>query len=129
MKRACLDSSAWIEISHGGPNAKSFLKAVDDVTQVIVSTITLYEVWKYAMANADESRARQFLGMLQRGCVVSPDPEIAIAAADLSIRHKMAMADSLIYATALAHEALLWTQDEDFKGLPHVKYLAKKKTA
>ena len=37
------------------------------------------------------------------------------------------MADSLIYATSLAHNAVLWTQDDDFKNLPHVKYYPKKK--
>lgn len=34
------------------------------------------------------------------------------------------MADSVMYATARAHDALLWTQDADFEGLPHVRYRA-----
>jgi toxin FitB len=51
--------------------------------------------------------------------------EIATLAASLSTQHKLAMADSLIYATTLNQNATLWTQDEDFKGLPHVKYFPK----
>jgi len=125
MKPVCLDSSAWIEITHNGANAKAFLKALGDMSGVIVSTITLYEVWKYTVINADESRARQIMDVLQQGTIVPPDPDIALSAAQLSIRHKTAMADSLIYATALAHKATLWTQDNDFEGLPAVKYFPK----
>jgi len=125
MKPVCLDSSAWIEIAHNGNNAKIFLKALGDMSQVIVSTITLYEVWKYTVINADESRARQIMDVLQQGIIVPPDPNISLSAAELSIRHKTAMADSLIYATSLAHKAILWTQDNDFESLPAVKYFAK----
>jgi predicted nucleic acid-binding protein len=32
------------------------------------------------------------------------------------------MADSLIYATARAQGAMLWTQDDHFSDLPGVKY-------
>jgi len=125
MKPVCLDSSAWIEITHNGTNANVFLKALGDMNRVIVSTITLYEVWKYTVVNADESRARQIMDVLLQGMSVPPDADISLNAAQLSIGHKTAMADSLIYATALAHKATLWTQDNDFEGLPHVKYIPK----
>ena len=125
MTPACLDSSAWIEIAHNGPNAKTFLKAAGDMSHVTVSTITLYEVWKYTVINADQTRAGQLIDLLQQATVIPPDPGISIAAAKLSICHKTTMADSLIYATSLAHNAILWTQDDDFKGLPHVKYFPK----
>jgi len=39
------------------------------------------------------------------------------------------MADSVILATAQLHNATLWTQDEHFKALEGVKYIAKKPTA
>lgn len=122
MKPACLDSSAWIEIAHQGHNVNTFLKAAGDMSRVMVSTITLDEVWKYTVIHADQSKAIQLLDLLQQATVIAPDAEISIAAADLSIRHKTAMADSLLYATALAHNAPLWTQDGEFKDLPHVHY-------
>ena len=120
MKHACLDPSAWIEIAHNGPNAKVFLKAAGDMSQVIVSTITLYEVWKYSATHADETRAEQLHGLLLQAKVIAPDTEISIAGAKLSIRHKIAMADALTYATSLHLKATLWTQDSDFKRLSHV---------
>lgn len=122
---ACLDSSAWIEIAHNGPNARTFLKAGEDMTHVIVSAITLYEVWKYTAVNAGEARAQQLADLLQQGVVVPLDSLIALSAARISILHKIAMADSIIYATALAHKATLWTQDDDFEGLPQVMYFPK----
>ena len=127
MKPACLDSSARIEIAHKGPNFQTFLKAAGDMSNVMVSTITLYEVWKYTVTKADQTRAGLLIDLLQQATVVPSDAEIAITAANLSIQHKTAMADSLIYATSLAHNAVLWTQDDDFKNLPHVKYYPKKK--
>lgn len=124
-RAVCLDSSAFIEITHNGPNARTFLEAAGDFAQVIISTITLYEVWKYTMNNADEARAQHLADVLQQGIVVPPDATISLSAAAISLKHKTAMADSLIYATTLAHNAILWTQDADFEGLPHVKYLPK----
>lgn len=35
------------------------------------------------------------------------------------------MADSVILATARAHNAALWTQDSDFEGIEGVRYVEK----
>lgn len=128
MTRPCLDSSAWIEIFHNGANTKVFLKALGDPASVIVSTISLYEVWKYTAQHADEHRAQRLIEAMQQGVVVDVDPVLAIQAAALSLQHKIAMADSLIYATALSHNATLWTQDDAFQHLPNVKYFPKRKS-
>ena len=52
--------------------------------------------------------------------------QLAINAATISIDFKLALADSIILATARANEATLWTQDEHFKELDGVKYIEKK---
>ena len=57
---------------------------------------------------------------------VDLDREIALIAADLSFEPKLPMADSSILATARAHNATLWTQDEHFKDIEGVKYVEKK---
>ena len=62
---------------------------------------------------------------MRSGIVVPIDEEIAIAAADLFIRHQLPLADSLIYAVAVTHKATLWTQDPHFEGLPRVRYFKK----
>ena len=120
-----LDSSAWIEIFHNGANAENFLPAISNLPQIVVSVIALYEVWRYTIQHADRARALAITNSMQQGDVVPIDPEIAIEAADLSVQRKIPMADSLIYITAQRSSATLWTQDEDFEGLPNVRYFPK----
>jgi predicted nucleic acid-binding protein len=62
---------------------------------------------------------------MTRGTVVDLTQEIAIQAAALSVEAKLPMADSIILATARAHRATLWTQDEHFKDLEEVRYIQK----
>jgi predicted nucleic acid-binding protein len=49
----------------------------------------------------------------------------AVAGADVSLRHRLAMGDALMYSLALEHGATFWTQDVDYQGLPSVQYFAK----
>jgi predicted nucleic acid-binding protein len=125
MKKNCLDSSAWIEVFHGGSNAREFLRVLHDPTSIFVSSISLYEVWKYSILHADVTRAKKIRQVMQQGIVVPVDVEIAIQSAELSIQYKLPLADSMIYASALIHKAILWTQDSHFDGLPHVRYIQK----
>lgn len=125
MKNICLDSSGWIEVTHDGPNAQAFFPAIADPLSVIVPTITLYEVRKYSLLHAGEDRTRQIIQFMEQGEVTPIDSQVAQLAAEISIQHKLAMADSFIYAITLSQKATLWTQDADFEGLPRVKYFPK----
>jgi predicted nucleic acid-binding protein len=127
MKPICLDSSAWIEIAEDGPNAKAFAKALSS-QPLIVSSINLYEIAKYITREAGESDSQELVAFIKQYDIIDVSETIALSASELSVRCKLAMADSLIYATTLAHKATLWTQDADFKGLPHVKYFPKIKS-
>ena len=57
--------------------------------------------------------------------MVPLDDQMAFAAASLSHKLKLPMADSIILATARQHQAVLWTQDADFQNLTGVKYISK----
>ena len=57
--------------------------------------------------------------------VIPLDDSIALYAADLSLDYQLALADSIVYATALSHRVKLITSDRDFKGLPQVVYFQK----
>ncbi len=57
--------------------------------------------------------------------MVELSPDLALYAAELSLTHHLAMADAMIYATALSRGATLVTSDEDFEKLPEVIYLPK----
>jgi predicted nucleic acid-binding protein len=66
------------------------------------------------------------MGLMSFGKIVDMDREIALTAAQLSIQQRLAMADSILLATANAYEATLWTQDEHFKDILGVKFIEKK---
>jgi predicted nucleic acid-binding protein len=59
------------------------------------------------------------------GAVIDLTHSIAIEAAMLSAELKLALADSVILATAREHNAVLWTQDVHFKDLEGVQYIEK----
>jgi predicted nucleic acid-binding protein len=65
-----------------------------------------------------EERAIEAVAAMHRAEVVALDGSLAIEAADLSLAHGLAMADAIVYATALRRQATLVTGDADFEGLP-----------
>ena len=117
-----VDTSGWVEFFFGGPNQSYFADPIVKVELLLTPTICLYEVFKKVNQVADEARALQAIAQMKQGRVVALDETLALQAALISLKHKMPMADSLIYATVRAFDATLWTQDEHFKGLLRVNY-------
>ena len=116
-----VDSSAWLEYLTGGVQAARFAGVIEDSKRLIVPAIVLYEVSKKVLCECGEQAALQIAAAMHAGKVVPVDAALALDAA----RYPMPLADSLIYATAQRLGATVWTQDEDFKDLPGVKYFAK----
>ncbi len=121
-----VDSSAWLEYFADGPNADFFARAIEKPDQMLVPTITLLEVFKRVTQQRDESAALQCVAVMQQGTVIDLNAALALRAAALGIRHKLPLADSIVYATAQSGDAIVWTQDADFEGLPGVKFRAKR---
>ncbi len=123
-----VDSSAWLEYFADGPNAGEFATAIENTDELLVPTIVIYEVFKQLRRQVDEATALRAVGQLGRGQVVDVDEDLAVRAADLSLELSLPMADSLILAAARNHNAILWTQDADFKGLDRVEFRLHAKT-
>ena len=121
-----VDSSAWLEYFADGPNAAFFAPPVEHTEDLIVPSLTLYEVFKRVMQQRNESDALQAVAVMQQGMVIDLDARLALSAARLSLESKLPMADSIVLATARAYGATVWTQDADFKGVPEVQYRKKK---
>jgi predicted nucleic acid-binding protein len=121
-----VDSSAWLEYFADGPNAGYFASAIESLDELLVPTICLLEVFKRVCQQRGEGSALQVVAVMQQGQVVELDAAIALIAARLGIDSKLPLADSVVLATARCHDALLWTQDSDFKGFSKVRYRAKK---
>lgn len=120
-----VDSSGWLEYFADGPNAGVFAPAIEKVSELVIPTISLLEVFKRVMQQRDENAALQAVALMRQGSVVDLSPSLALSAAKLGIEHKLPLADSVILATARAFDATVWTQDADFEGLPDVKYVPK----
>lgn len=117
-----VDSSAWLEYFANGPNAAFFATAVEKIDDLIVPSLTIYEVFKRVLQQRNEGDALQAVAVMQQGEVVDLDARIALSAARISLEYKLPMADSVVLATARAHGATLWTQDADLKDLPGVQF-------
>lgn len=88
-------------------------------------TIVQLEVTKWLTHEVGEDKADQVIAFTDTCQVVALDTKIALAAAELGVSHKLATADAIVYATALAHGADLVTCDWHFEGLSQVVFLPK----
>jgi predicted nucleic acid-binding protein len=113
-----VDSSGWLEYFTDSDRAALFAAAIEDSEHLLVPVVCLYEVFKKVLRERGEADALQIASVMQGGQLIDLDGALALEAA----RHPLPLADSIIYATALRHEATLWTQDEHFQGLPNVRY-------
>jgi predicted nucleic acid-binding protein len=120
-----VDSSGWLEYFTDGPNAGFFAPAIENLHELVVPSVTIYEVFKRALQQRGEEASLQAAGTMMQGLVVDLDSTIALNAARISVQLGLPMADSIILTTARAHDAILWTQDIDFKDLEGVRYVEK----
>jgi predicted nucleic acid-binding protein len=121
--KVLLDSSGWIDFFTGGPLAERYASYLSPRYQLITPTIVLYEVYKKIKRERGEETALLFAGRLSATQVIPLTDSIAFLAADLSLRHSLAMADAIVYATAKDQEAEVITSDSDLKDLPGVVYV------
>jgi predicted nucleic acid-binding protein len=122
-----VDSSGWLEYFADEPNADFFAPAIENKKELIVPAISLYEVFKRVYQQRGEDDALKAAAQMLQGQVSELDAPLALRAAKVSTHFGLPMADSIILATAIAHEATLWTQDEHFKDIEGVRYVEKQK--
>jgi toxin FitB len=121
-----VDSSGWLAYFADEPNAKHFLVPLNDSTSLVVPTVTIYEVFKVILRESSENAALHAAIAMQKGTVVDLNASLAIVASKLSLKYNLPMADSIILATAQQFDAIIWTQNSDFKHISNVKYFPKK---
>jgi predicted nucleic acid-binding protein len=117
-----VDSCGWLEYLGDGPNAEFFATALEATDELVVPTISLYEVFKRVLQQRGEGAALQAVAVMLQGRVAELDASVAVAAARVSVDFKIPMADSIMLASARAHQAILWTQDADFALVADVRY-------
>jgi predicted nucleic acid-binding protein len=115
-----VDTSAWIEHLLASPTGDRLTDQLPNPVEWVVPTIVQYELQKWLLRNLDPSAAESVLAFSNECLVVPLTMEIAAFAAKVSIELRLQTADSIIYATARAHDAVLLTCDTHFAALPHV---------
>jgi predicted nucleic acid-binding protein len=120
-----VDSSGWLEYFADGPNADLFAPAIENVSELVVPSISIYEVFKRVLQQRSEAEALQAVAIMTRGRVADLNVPLALSAAKISTELRLPMADSIILATTRAYKATLWTQDEHFESMDDVEYAQK----
>jgi predicted nucleic acid-binding protein len=121
-----VDSSGWLEYFADGPNAADFAEVLENSDDLLVPTLSIYEVFKVVLRQRGESEALRAVALMQEGALIDLTSTIALHAAKISSELKIPMADSVMLATARERNAVLWTQDSDFEGIEGVRFIAKK---
>jgi predicted nucleic acid-binding protein len=122
-----VDSSGWLEFFADAPNADFFARPIQDAKNLIVPTLSIFEVFKRISEQRGEHDALQAVAVMQQGTVVDLTLALALDSARTSLDRRLPMADSVMLATAEAFGAVFWTQDADFSDVEGVKYIAKKR--
>ena len=123
-----VDSSGWLEFFGDGPHADEFAARLRQPTNVVTPTVALYEVYKVVKRDRSEEEAIRAVATMKKTRVVDLTEELALGAADLSLAHKLSMADSMMLAVARAYDAELVTTDAGFAGIDGVTLFSKKRS-
>ncbi|MGG6893797.1 type II toxin-antitoxin system VapC family toxin [Rhizobium sp. BR 315] len=117
-----VDSSAWIEWILDSTVGRQLCDQIPEPESCIVPTIVQLELSKWLLREQGEDALNNFIAYTTLCDVISLDTTIARRAAEISVQHKLATADAIIYATALQYKADVLTCDAHFNGLESVIY-------
>jgi len=120
-----VDSSLWVEYFLENDIDQSIIDTIKDADNLCIPVISLYEVYKKFLTIGDSEKANIALAIMQNATIVGISPQLAVLAAQVGKQHKLPMADSIIYATAVLWDAELYTQDKHFENMDRVHYFSK----
>ena len=121
-----VDTCGWIEWLTEGALVNSFASYMKDPAELLVPTTVQYELYEWVKHESDENTALETIALADASLVVPLSTDIALVAADLSLSHRLAFADAVIYASARKYNVELVTSDDHFEGLPGVTCFSKK---
>lgn len=118
----CVDSSGWIEFFLGSQAGLTFKPIIEQTALLIVPALSIYEVHRFLSHTTSAQRRDEYLDLMCRSAVADLTVKRAIAASEAAQKHGLAMADAVMYSIAREFNAIFWTQDIDYQGLPGVNY-------
>jgi predicted nucleic acid-binding protein len=121
-----VDSSCWLEYFAGTEVGEKVAPVIEDIENLVIPAIVIYEVFKKLLIETNEDKALFAIAHMKQGKVIDVDANLSIYAAKIGKENHLALADSIIYATTLITDSILYTQDKHFQDLKEVKYYEKK---
>jgi predicted nucleic acid-binding protein len=121
-----IDSYGWIEYFAEGKLAQKYAKYIEKADQqnYISPTIVLYEVYKKIQSTYNEDMAIEAAAYIKYVTkLVNLTDNLAIFAAETSLKEKLPMADAIILTTALKYKAKVITSDDHFRGFNSVIFI------
>lgn len=122
-ERVVVDSSGWLEYITDDSKAELFARYFEGDLELLIPVIVIYEVRKVLLLRQLRQLADIFVSQALQRRVLPIDENVALAAAEFSIRHELPMGDALLYASARGEDAEFVTSDSHFQGLPGVTLL------
>ena len=80
-----VDSSGWIEYFAKAKNAEFFIAPIQDLENLLVPSICIFEVFKRLALDIGEEEALQAIGIMSYGQIIELDRKIALDAAQISL--------------------------------------------
>lgn len=120
-----VDSCGWLEYIADGSQADFFHPVLSDETHLLLPRLVVYEVMRRLVALKQDFAIEPTLKVMSRLRLVDLTISQLAQAARAASTYKLAMADAIIWQSAQAHQARLYTQDLELSGLPGVVYQAK----
>lgn len=116
-----VDSSVWIDYLVNG-NHKDLIEAEE---KLLLATISIIEIRKKLnkLKISKKEINKKIDYIKKQSILVNLDENIADKASQLVIEKEISIADSIVYASAIANNAILLTLDNDFRNLDNVKIL------
>lgn len=120
-----VDSCGWLEYFANSSNADFFAPAIEATEDLLVPSLTLFEVFKRILQQRTEADVMRAIALMRQGRVIELSDTLALGAARLSFDLKLPLADSIILHSARHHGAKLWTQDAHFESVEGVCFVRK----
>lgn len=118
-----VDSCGWLEWFANGELADQYKEYLMDADNILMPAIILYEVYKVLKREVGEETALLAAGYMKSSPVIPFDDTLALAAADIALQEKLAMADAVIVAVSRAHNCRIISSDADLKDQVNVDYI------
>ena len=115
-----VDSTGWLEYLTEDSKAAAFGHYLEGEASIVVPSVVIYEVYRHLAKHRGRALADRFASQALLRKVVALDETVALAAANVSLDHRLNGTDAIVYATARVCQAQLVTANTRFRGLPSV---------